>query len=50
MADRPKSELVHLTKATKVKDPESGKTVELPAGTELSAATAEKLGLKAEKG
>jgi hypothetical protein len=46
MADRPSSEPVQLTKTTKVKDPDRGETIELAAGTVLSAATAEKLGVK----
>jgi hypothetical protein len=46
MSDRPSSEPVQLTK-DEVHDPESGETVELAADTVFSAATAEKLGLKA---
>jgi hypothetical protein len=46
--ERPSNTPVRLTKATKVKDPETGKPVTLAAGTELSGPTAEKLGLAAQ--
>jgi hypothetical protein len=49
MAEKPSSEPVRLTKETKVKHPETGENLTLAAGTEVSAATAERLGLRKGK-
>jgi hypothetical protein len=42
---RPESTPIILTEKTKVKDPDTGETIELAAGTALSPATAELIGL-----